>query len=79
MRAKIIIIILLLFSIIIIAIFSFGVKEFALRGIIEDVSEYNCADNGVCTSCMIEGNLCNCDSHKCMCGNLTVDKKECEL
>jgi len=79
MNLKIILIILSLIGIIIISLFSFGVKEVALKGMVGDVAEYNCGSDGLCTSCIIGGNTCSCGKHECECGNMTVDRSECTL
>lgn len=79
MRIKIIVFILLLIGIMFTAFFGFGLKDIALKGMVEDISEYNCGAENLCTSCIIDGHLCNCGELVCSCGNKTVDKKECEL
>lgn len=78
MRLKIIMIVGLIAVIIILALFGSGIKEKALKGVTQDIPEYNCED-GLCTSCIISGNLCSCGEHTCDCGNISVDKAECEL
>lgn len=79
MRTKIVMIIVVLIGIFLLTLFSFGIKEKAIGGIIDNVPEYDCSENNLCTSCMIEGNTCSCGQHTCDCGNKTVDRKECIL
>ncbi len=79
MKPKIILLTIAIISIIILALFSFGLKEKAVKGIVEEVSEYNCGENGFCTSCIIDGNSCSCGQHTCECGDNIVDKEECSL
>ncbi len=61
------------------ALFGFGLKEIALKGMVENVPEYICGDGDLCTSCTIDGQSCSCGQQTCDCGNKTVDKKECDL
>lgn len=79
MRFKLIMLAAAIIGVVALAIFSFGLKERALRGMVDDVSEYNCGKDNICTSCIIEGNSCSCGAYTCICGNKTVDKVECEL
>ncbi len=79
MKSKTILLIISLIGIIILALFSFGLKEKAIKGIVEEVPEYNCGENDFCTSCVIDGNSCSCGQHTCECGDMMVDKEECSL
>jgi len=79
MRLKIIVLTLAISGIIVLSLFGFNVKERAIRGMVADVSEYNCDASNLCTSCIINGNTCSCGKSTCSCGNETVNKAECEL
>lgn len=79
MKIKLIILLGAIIAILFVALFSFGLKEKALKGMVEDIPEYNCGNEGICTSCIIEGNSCSCGQSICECGNMTVDKKECDI
>jgi len=76
---KIILITAAIILIIGLAIFGTGIKEKALRGMAKETPGYNCGEGGVCTSCIISGNRCNCGADSCVCGNETIDRAECEL
>ena len=78
MNLKIIVLIGAIVGMILLSLFSFGIKEIAVKGIADDISEYNCYGD-FCTSCMIEGHSCSCREEVCDCGEKTVDKKECSL
>jgi len=79
MRIKIVLIVITLILIIGLAIFGSSIKEKVLRGMISDVPEYSCGGGDLCTSCIIDGNKCNCGADICKCGNDTFEKKECEI
>lgn len=79
MKLKIILILSGIFLIVSLALFGSSIKEKALKGIVEDVPEYNCWKDNICTSCIIDGHTCSCGTHTCTCGNNTVDRTECEL
>lgn len=79
MRTKIILLIVIIAGILVVSLFGFGIKERVLKGIVKDIPEYNCGDNNLCTSCIIEGHTCSCGKHSCDCGNKTVDRSECSL
>ncbi len=79
MRLKIVLIIGAITGILIITLFGSGLKEKALKEMASDIPEYNCGRDNLCTSCVIEGNICSCGEHTCGCGNKTVDKTECNL
>lgn len=59
--------------------FGSGLKEIALNGIANGLSEYDCDGGGICTSCTINDTLCSCGEHVCDCGNITVNKTRCSL
>jgi len=61
------------------ALFGTSIKEQALRGMAKETPGYNCGKGEVCTSCIINGNRCNCGVDFCLCGNETIDRAECEL
>ncbi len=61
------------------AIFGSSIKEKALKGMVENIPEYNCGKDGICTSCVIGGYTCSCGTYTCNCGNETIDRAECEL
>lgn len=79
MKLKIILIILGIVLIVGLALFGSSIKEKALKGMVQDIAEYNCGEDDICTSCIINGNTCSCGADTCSCGNETVDKGECEL
>lgn len=79
MRTKIIIVITVIIGILILSLFSFSLKEKALKGIVKEVPEYNCDKDSLCTSCIVEGYTCSCGEQTCNCGNKSVDKTECDL
>lgn len=79
MRIKLIMIILAIVGILILAGFSFNLKEIALEQMVKEIPEYNCEGDGICTSCLIEGNMCSCGPATCDCGNKTVDKEACNF
>ncbi len=79
MKLKIVLIFGIIIGILITALFGFGLKEIALKGMVSDISEYNCGQDDLCTSCIIESHMCSCGKHTCSCGNKTVDKEECSL
>lgn len=78
MRFKIIVISGVIIVIIILALFGSGIKEMALSGMTKNLAEYNC-EGGLCTSCIIKGNMCSCGEHSCECGDIRVEKSECQL
>jgi hypothetical protein len=79
MKLKIILITLGIVLIIGLALFGTTIKEKALKGMVQDIAEYNCGKDDICTSCIIDGHTCSCGTHTCSCGNETVDRTECEL
>ena len=79
MKIKIIVLGVVIIGILALSLFSFGLKEKALKGMVNDIPEYNCGGDNLCTSCIIEGHTCSCGEHTCDCGNKTVDKNECIL
>ncbi len=79
MKLKIILIILGIVFIIGITIFGSSIREKALKGMVQDIPEYNCGKGDICTSCIIEGHTCSCGTHTCTCGNETVDRTQCQL
>ncbi len=79
MNSKVVLAIIGIVFIISLALFGSSIKEKALKGMVQDIPEYNCGDEGICTSCIIEGNTCSCGADTCSCGDETVDRAECEL
>lgn len=79
MKFKMIILIVIILGILLLSLFSFGLKEKAIKGIVSDTPGYNCDNDNICTSCIINEHLCNCGEHKCDCGNETVDRIECDM
>lgn len=79
MKLKIIILIGIIMVILMFALFGFGLKELAVKKIVEDIPEYECGGGDICMSCTIEGHSCSCGKHTCDCGNKTVDREECIL
>ncbi len=79
MKVRIIVLIIVIMGILVLSLFSFGLKEKVLRGMVSGISEYNCGEDDLCTSCIIDGYTCSCGEHVCSCGNKTVDKTECVL
>lgn len=79
MKLKIILLILGIILIISVSIFGSSIKEKALKGMVQNVDEYNCGKDDICTSCIINGNTCSCGEHTCSCGNETVERAECKL
>lgn len=79
MMLKIILIIVAIVLIVSLALFGSSIKEKALKGIVQNIPEYNCGKDDICTSCIIDGHTCSCGPYTCDCGNETVDKAECEL
>jgi len=65
-------------AIVLLALFGSGLKEKASKGLAEEIDGYNC-DGGICTTCIIDGESCNCGPEVCTCGSTTVDKEECSL
>ncbi len=66
-------------AIIFLVLFGTEIKKRAIRGIAEQIPSYECDKDEVCTSCIIEGEVCSCTEHVCQCGNDTVEKGECEM
>jgi len=64
--------------IVFLAVFGTGVKDKAVRGVTDDVGEYNC-DGELCLGCVIGGETCNCGKESCTCGENHVDRSECLL
>ncbi len=79
MKLKIILIILGIVFIIGITIFGSSIREKALKGMVQDIPEYNCGKDDICTSCIIDGNTCSCGTDTCTCGDEIVDKNQCQL
>ena len=78
MKIKITIILSCILAIVLLALFGTSIKDKAKSEILSDVGEYSC-NNGICSSCIIEGNLCYCNEEVCKCGDKTVVKSECNL
>jgi hypothetical protein len=76
MKIKIVLLVLIIASIVTLSLFGFGLKEIALKGMVDDIPEYNCEED-LCTSCIIEGNACSCGEHTCDCGDKIVEKEQC--
>jgi len=79
MRLKIILLILIIISVLLFSIFGFGLKKIVLEEMEKKVPDYNCDENNICTSCIVEGIICNCNENVCNCGNKTVDKNKCNI
>ncbi len=79
MRLKIILLTGAIIAIVILALFGSGLKEKTLRGMVDDVPEYNCGEDEICTSCIIGGHTCSCGTSTCECGDTTVNRSECSL
>lgn len=79
MRFKIIILVVIIIGIVALALFGSNIKEKALKGIVNEIPEYNCGKDNLCTSCIIDGHSCSCGTHTCTCGNETVDRAQCQL
>ncbi len=79
MKLKIILIILGIVFIIGLALFGSSIREKALKGMVQDIPEYNCGKDDICTSCIIDGNTCSCGTDTCTCGDEIVDKNQCQL
>ncbi len=78
-KLKIILILFFLLVIVLLALFGAEVKEKAINSIAGETSDYNCQGD-FCATCHLEGQKCSCGkSEICSCGNMSVEKKECEL
>jgi len=79
MKIKIILVTLALAAIVLLAILGAGIKEKAIKAIAKETPGYNCGKDEICTTCIIEGQICSCGKTTCECGNKTVQSKECYL
>ena len=71
--------IIMLLLIVSLAFFGSTIKEKSMKGILQDIPEYNCGEEDICTSCIINEQPCSCGTDTCSCGNDTVDKAQCQL
>jgi len=78
MKIKIILIILALGIILFVSLFGSGFKQMAIEKVAAKTQGYICNDN-LCTTCIIKGELCECDKIQCECGNNTVPINQCML
>ncbi|MBI4739029.1 hypothetical protein HY772_05725 [Candidatus Woesearchaeota archaeon] len=78
LRARVVILVLLLalsiFSAIVIALN----KGTIIKGLGENNKEYTCTD-GICATCTIDGSVCNCGPVDCVCGVKRVEREVCEI
>lgn len=76
MSKKLIVLSSLLFFIVMLAVFG---QPFANR-IIDSLSgETMICENGLCSSCIINGASCTCDDDTCECGETVVARERCSL
>lgn len=76
---KLIILTAILIVIALFAVFGKGVKEALVRKIYLQNPNYNCSEGSLCTTCVISGETCRCDSSQCRCKDKIVPKETCML
>lgn len=79
MKIKNVLLILMIVLILLFSLYGSSLKNSLSKKMLNNIDEYNCEYDGLCTSCIVNEQLCSCNTQVCICGKETLDNNACNL